>query len=238
MEVIDVSVELLREAPWNPNEADEATLRRLAASIGRFGTVLPLVVRPLDDTYEVLGGNQRLKVYRQHGAATVPCIEVAADDTQARLLAQALNAVHGQDDLNRKAALIRDLLAAMPEADIVAILPDTAGALRGLASLGQQTTASLDEQLTDWARVQEAKAAAALHVTSFSLTDPDKEAVEKAVALALPRFAKIEAPNRRGLALAAICEEWAAGRGFRPDRERLGRLRVVSGPVTQPNEEE
>jgi ParB family chromosome partitioning protein len=57
MEVVDIPLQLLREAPWNPNEADEATLRRLGASIGRFGTVLPLVVRPLDDAYEVIGGN-------------------------------------------------------------------------------------------------------------------------------------------------------------------------------------
>lgn len=238
MEIIEVPLELLRAAPWNANEADEATLRRLATSIGRFGTVLPLVVRPLDDAYEVLGGNQRLKVYRERGIATVPCVEVQVDDAQARLLAQALNAVHGQDDMNKKAALLRDLLAAMPEADVLAILPDTAEALRGLAALGQQTAASLGEQLTDWARVQEAKVAAALHVTSFSLSDLDKEAVERAVDLALPRFAKAEAPNKRGLALAAVCEEWAAGKGYRPDRQRRGHLRVVSASATQPNEED
>lgn len=237
MEIVEIPIDLLREAPWNPNEADEATLRRLAASIGRFGTVLPLVVRLLDDAYEALGGNQRLKVYREQGVATVPCVEVQADDVQARLLAAALNAVHGQDDLNKKAALFRDLLAALPEADILAILPDTADALRGLASLGQQTAASLGEQLTDWAKVQEAKAAAALHITSFSLGDLDKEAVERAVELALPRFAKVEAPNKRGLALAAICEEWAQGKGYRPARHRGGHLRVVSASATQPKEE-
>lgn len=236
MEITEVPLELLREAPWNPNEADEATLRRLAASIGRFGTVLPLVVRPLDDAYEVLGGNQRLRIYREQGVATVPCVEVQADDAQARLLAQALNAVHGTDNLNRKAALIRDLLAAMPEADVLAILPDTADALRGLAALGQQTAASLGEQLTDWARVQEAKVAAALHVTSFSLSDPEKEVVERAVDLAMPRFANAEAPNKRGLALASICDEWAAGKGYRPERHRGGHLRVVSASVTQPKE--
>lgn len=212
-------------------------LRRLGGSVGRFGLVVPLVIRPLADSFEVLFGNMRLRVLQAQGATTAPCVEVQADDGQARLLAQALNAVHGQDDLNRKAALVRNLLAAMPEADVLAILPDTADALRGLASLGQQTAASLDEPLTDWARVQEAKAAAALHVTSFSLSDLDKEAVERDVDLALPRFAKVDAPNRRGLALAAICEDWIAGRGYRPDCSRRGQLRVVSPKPTQSPEE-
>lgn len=239
MEVLDLPTEQLREAPWNPNEADEATLRRLAASIGRFGTVLPLVVRPLADGYEVIGGNQRLRLYREQSVVTVPCVEVQVDDASARLLAQALNAVHGQDDLNKKASLVRDLLATMPEAQVLAILPDTAQALRGLAALGQPG-AGLAENLSAWATAEAARAKAKLHVISFPFSDEQKAAIEDAIAtaLALPAVARYDGPNRRAAALVHIAQEWSAGRGYRPGRGRRTNLRVVSATATHENEEE
>jgi ParB family chromosome partitioning protein len=228
MEVLDLPIEYLLEAPWNPNEADEATLRRLAASIGRFGTVLPLVVRPLADGYEVLGGNQRLSLYREQSVATVPCVEVRVDDTNARLLAQALNAVHGSDDLNRKAALVRDLLAAMPEADIVAILPDTAQALRGLAALGQQSV-ELDASLLAWEQAKQAR----LERVSFPFTPAQREVVEEAIARELPQVTASEEPNRRALALVGICRDWLAEQE-KPAQQRGRRpLQVLSPHSTQ-----
>jgi hypothetical protein len=90
--------------------------------------------------------------------------------------------------------------------------------LRSFASLGEQSAESLGQQLAGWAKVQEAKAMARLAVTSFSLGSDEKEAVERAIGLALPRFAEAEGPNRRGLALGHICAEWAAGRGYQTSR--------------------
>ncbi len=52
-------------------------------------------------------------------------MEVQADDARAPLLAQALNRVHGQDDLNKEAALVKDQLAAMSTEEVAAILPDS-----------------------------------------------------------------------------------------------------------------
>ena len=227
-------LDLLREAPWNPNEAGEGTLRRLGASLVRFGVVVPLVVRSVGDAYEVLSGNQRLKVLREQGAATVPCVEVQADDARARLLAQALNRVHGEDDLNKKAALVKDLLAAMSAEEAAAVLPDSAEALRGLASIREANPASLAEQVSGWAAVERAKAEAGLHVTSFSLSNAQKDAVEHAVGLMLPRLGATEAPNRRGVALAEGCEEWAAGRDYSTEGgRRRSRGKAVSPQPTQ-----
>ena len=239
-------MDLLREAPWNPNEADEPTLRRLGASLQRFGIVVPLVVRALGDGYEVLSGNQRLRVLREQGTGTAPCVEVQADDTQARLLTQALNAVHGADDLNKKAALVKEILAAMPAEEVAAILPETADALRGLASIRQTSPESLGEQLAAWSEAQQARAAVKLHVTSFPFSDQQKEVVEEAVARALPRVTRTDAPNRRALALVEVCRDWLTGRGFseevpaQPARGRShggARIRVVSPKPTPQSEE-
>ena len=234
MEVLDVPVDLLREAPWNPNEADEGMLRRLGASLQRFGIVVPLVVRAVGDAYEVLSGNQRLRVLRTQEVSSVPCVEVEADDARARLLTQALNAIHGKDDINRKAALVRDILAAIPAEEVAAILPDSVAAMQGLATLGQASAADLGQQLADWNRAQQARAATKLHVTSFPFSDEQKEMVEEAMARALPRVTG-DAPNRRALALVAVCDDWLHGRGFAEDvgpRRGRGRKTAVSASVT------
>jgi ParB family chromosome partitioning protein len=241
LEIQEIPIDLLREAPWNPNEADEPTLRRLGSSLQRFGIVVPLVVRALGDAFEVLSGNQRLRVLREQRTETAPCVEVEADDTQARLLTQALNAIHGEDDLNRKAALVKEILAAMPAEEVAAILPGTADALRGLSSIGQTSPESLGDQLAAWSQVQQARAAVKLHVTSFPFSDQQKEVVEEAVARALPRVTGSEAPNRRALALVAVCTDWLQGRGFseeRPARQSRTRRPAVSPAVTPQIEEE
>lgn len=240
MELVHLPLDQLREAPWNPNEADAATLGRLGESLHRFGLVVPLVVRAIGDAYEVLSGNQRLRVLRDQGTATVPCVEVEADDTQARVLTQALNAIHGQDDVTKKAALVRDLLAAMPAEEIAAILPDTVQAMQGLASIGQTSPASLGDQLAAWSQAQQARAAVKLHVTSFPFSDQQKEVIEEAVARALPRVTGSQAPNRRALALVEICRDWLTGRGFsedRPARQSRTRRPAVSPAVTPQTEE-
>ena len=235
MEIVEVPLDLLREAPWNPNEADDGTLRRLGTSLERFGVVVPLVVRSVGDAYEVLSGNQRLRVLREQGAATAPCVEVQADDAWARLLAQALNRIHGEDDLNRKAALVQHILAAMSAEEAAAILPDSPEALRGLASIRDAAPASLAAQVQGWAAVERAKAESGLHVTSFSLSAGQKDEVERAVGLMLPRLGTTEDPNRRGIALAEVCREWAAGRGYAagPSGHRPRRRRAVSPEPTR-----
>ena len=47
MQVNDLSINDLLEAPWNPNQGDSAMLARLSESISRYGIVQNLVVRPL-----------------------------------------------------------------------------------------------------------------------------------------------------------------------------------------------
>ena len=203
--------------------------------------MVPLVVRALGDAYEVLSGNQRLHVLRDQGTATVPCVEVQADDTRARLLTQALNAIHGEDDINRKAAVVKEILAAMPAEEVATLLPETADALRGLASIGQTPPSALGGQLAAWSETQQARAAAKLHVTSFPFSDEQKEIVEEAVSRALPRLTGVEAPNRRALALVAICDDWIHGHGFSKDRsarEHPKRKSVVSATATQPSREQ
>lgn len=204
MNVQSLPLASLHSAAWNPNTMPPAMTTHLRASLDRFGPVVPLVVRPEADGYEVLGGNQRLAVFRQQPVDPVPCVVVEADDAEARLLAQALNAIHGQDDWNAKAALVRDLVAALPEAEILRLLPETPEAIRSWAHLGEQSAESLARALGAWNQAK----AARLERLSFPLTADQKSVLETALAQMLPVLPATDAPNRRAIALVTICQQW------------------------------
>jgi len=211
VKVVDIAIEKLKEAPWNPNRMDEGMLRKLRASVEKYGIVHNLVVRPLgEDDYEVLSGNQRLKVLQEAGFSQVPCVIVEADDARARVLSQALNRIRGEDDLGMRAELLRDVLAAMPADEVVKILPETPESLAAATSLGQE---SLVDSLRAWENTKGAR----LHHCTFQLTSSQIEVVEKALTRVLPqaRQAKGDSPNDRGTALYILCQSYLKKGGSR-----------------------
>lgn len=79
MKIIELPIASLVEAEWNPNGIEENDRKKLSTSIKRFGMVQNLVARQIGNgKYEVLSGNQRLKVLAEQKEAHV----VAADSTQ------------------------------------------------------------------------------------------------------------------------------------------------------------
>ena len=207
MEMIEIAVEKLREADWNPNRMDAAQLARLATSIRRYGVVQNLVVRPRDGgCYEVLSGNHRLRVLRELGIAKAPCAVVTLDDARAKLLAQALNHIQGEDDLGMRSELVRQVLAALPPEEVRSLLPDSAANLDSLASLGQETIA---EHLEKWQRARPAR----LKHLLFHLTPPQLEMVQQALKKAGPFTRKVQAdsPNVRSAALYLVCRAFLDG---------------------------
>ena len=141
MNIVDLPLNLLVEAIWNPNTMDAAMLDRLTKSIDSYGLVSPFVVRQMGEGYEILNGNQRQQVVERLGFQTVQCVVVEVDDAHARLLAQALNHLHGEVDLGLRAEVLRTVLEHVPERDVLALLPESAESLHQLASIGQQVMA-------------------------------------------------------------------------------------------------
>ena len=201
MELMNLRLERLQDAPWNPNRMDEATLKRLIESMTRFGMVQNLVVRPIGEgDYEVLSGNQRLQALKELGYAKAPCVVVEVDDVHARLLAQALNRIQGEDDLGLKAELVREILESLPEEEVLSLLPETTESLQALSSLGQE---SMADYLQNWQLAQGAR----LKHLQFQLTPAQLEVVEETLSELLPQAkeAQGESPNTRGTALYLLC---------------------------------
>lgn len=203
MDVVDLPMIELREASWNSNRMDPVMMARLKESVLRYGLVQPLVVRPIGErAYEVLSGNQKLGLLRRDGQTTAPCIVVELDDARARLLAQALNHIRGEDDLGLRAEVIRGLLDVLPEQEVLAVLPESAESLRALASLGQEDLAA---HLEAWEAAQSAR----LKHLQVQLTPDQMDLVMEALGQALAGPIPDEGnPNRRGNALVAICRAY------------------------------
>ena len=158
MNIVDLPLIQIEEALWNPNQMDEAMLRRLKESLSHYGLVEPLVVRLADNSkYETLSGNQRLKVIRDLGLTQVPCVIVDLDHKEARLLAQALNSIKGEDDLARKGELFRTILSQIPQDKVLSLLPETAESLKSLSAIGRE---DLAEHLRSWQQAQTRQAEA------------------------------------------------------------------------------
>ena len=196
MNVVEIPLDRLCAAGWSPNTMGATELAKLKTSVTIFDIVENMVVRPVDENssaYEVLAGNQRLDIYREMGLEAAPCVVVNLNDANARLLAQTLNRLHGEDDLGLKAELVRTILAELPEAEVLKILPETPDSLHDLADLGEQ---DLAEQLRAW---QQAQAARLKHL-QFQLTESQLEIIEEALSRVLPlaRQNMGDKPERQG----------------------------------------
>ncbi len=202
MQVDELSIEKLEEAPWNPNQMDDVTLKRLTESIKQSGLVEPLVVRPTEDHhYEVLSGNQRLKAINGLGFKIVPCVVVDLNDAEAMLLAQALNNLRGEDDPVLKGNLLKTILTSVPENRVISLLPEDKESLRSLTSFGQT---DLAQHLQAWEQVR----AVRLKHMILQFTEQQLEAVEKAVNNIMPDVKKDNSgsPNKRGTAIYLLCK--------------------------------
>lgn len=67
----------------SPLREEVGPIDGLALSIQEKGLLQPLVVRPLEEGFEVVAGNRRLKACRMLGLKKVPCYVVGLDEKQA-----------------------------------------------------------------------------------------------------------------------------------------------------------
>ncbi|MHB1006526.1 MAG: ParB/RepB/Spo0J family partition protein [Chloroflexota bacterium] len=203
MEIKQIPLDSLRPAKWSPNLMAPERLAKLRRSVAEFGLVENLVVRPNGDGYEVLSGNQRLKVYRELGLTSSPCVIVDLTDPQARLLAQVLNRTRGEDDLGLKAALVRQLAQSIDLEELARYLPEEKSELAGLLSVGE---VSVEDAFARWAE----REANPLHSLTFALHPEQLDVVTTALerASSLAKDLDRSAGSRRTAALVEMCQAY------------------------------
>ena len=96
---LDVDSDLLRPNRFQPRTAmDESKIEELARSIRANGIIQPIVVRRVDEGYEIVAGERRWRASQRAGLLKVPV--VVRDIADERLLAVALIENIQREDLN------------------------------------------------------------------------------------------------------------------------------------------
>ena len=84
MQVLNIPIEDIIPNRFQPRLAfDETGLKELAASIKEHGIIQPLVLRRLQDKYEIIAGERRYKAAKMAGLMSVPAIISDMDDRKS-----------------------------------------------------------------------------------------------------------------------------------------------------------
>lgn len=97
--VLELKVEEVEPNPYQPRrEFDEELLKELSHSIQEYGVLQPITVRKVNNTYQLVAGERRLRATIMAGLNTIPAIEKDVDDKQMMELALIENLQ--REDLN------------------------------------------------------------------------------------------------------------------------------------------
>ena len=73
--ILNVSIDKIIPNRFQPRLIfDEKSLNELSESIKEHGIIQPLIVRPLNDKYEIIAGERRYKAATMAGLTTVPIL--------------------------------------------------------------------------------------------------------------------------------------------------------------------
>jgi ParB-like chromosome segregation protein Spo0J len=123
----EIPIESIVPHPENSNRMNADMLGKLRRHIERTGRYEPLTVRPhphAQGKFEVLNGQNRLRVLQAVGHKSARCVLWEVDDDQARLYLATLNRLSGSDIPERRAVLLEGLLGTFDVAELSALLPD------------------------------------------------------------------------------------------------------------------
>jgi len=102
--VLDEKITELRVSEIEPNrnqprkEFNKQALLELSESIATHGVMQPIVVRPYEDTFQIIAGERRWRAGRMAGLEKIPVVVVELDDKQAAEVALVENLQ--REDLN------------------------------------------------------------------------------------------------------------------------------------------
>ncbi len=174
----------IRPNPYQPRRAiDEAALQELTDSIAASGLLQPVMVRPVDDGYQLIAGERRWRAVQRLGWKSVPAVVREVDDQTLLTLALIEN-------------LQRDNLSPIEEA-------------RGYQRLADE----FDQSLTDVARlVGRDRSTVANTVRLLNLPEEVQDMVgrgELSAGHARALLALTNAPAMLRLARAALAQGWS-----------------------------
>lgn len=132
-----VAVDKLHPNPWNPNEMNERQFAAARESVGTFGFIDPVTVRPhpeLEDQFQIIDGEHRWRVAGEFGMDAVPIVVLDIDTPTAKKLTIVLNETRGEARKIDLAELLADLQTDLGD-DLLTALPYSASELDELVGM-------------------------------------------------------------------------------------------------------
>lgn len=109
--VVHIAAEKLESGKYDIRaDVNDDGIAALAASIGRVGVLVPLLVSSEGDKFIVVAGHRRLCAARMAGLSELPCIAVPAEDDRNKELSLAENIFRKNLSPMEEAAAIKDWL--------------------------------------------------------------------------------------------------------------------------------
>lgn len=103
-----ISVNLIDENEYNPNEMDENHYKKLVQNIKRKGFRKPIEVRKNGERYTIVDGAHRFRACKELGYTEVDCIVDEIDVTEA--MVDTLNAnIHGSHNPYKEAMMFKQI---------------------------------------------------------------------------------------------------------------------------------
>ena len=139
LEVSLLKINKVEPNPWNPNVQNEQQFNAEIESISNNGFLAPILVRAIDDHYQIIDGEHRLKALKEiiekkiEGKRNVPdlvklgqipAIVIDVDDANAKKLTIIMNETRGRADFAKLGALLAEIKVDLPD-DLAVGLPYT-----------------------------------------------------------------------------------------------------------------
>lgn len=87
-----IKIATISRNPYQPRKTfDPDAITSLADSIRQYGVLNPLTVRRVDNGFELIAGERRLRAARSAGLTEVPCIIINADEEESSAIALVEN---------------------------------------------------------------------------------------------------------------------------------------------------
>jgi len=119
VEIRDIDIEQINPAPYNPRkdlQPGDPDYDKLVKSLEEFDLVEPLIWN--EDTGNLVGGHQRLKILQARGDIVVTTSVVHLTEEKEKALNLALNKIGGGWDLPKLTDLLTELEIKLPDVEV------------------------------------------------------------------------------------------------------------------------
>ena len=107
---LEVDINSVHPNKWNPNVEPPLVYEKLLESIKQHGFTQPILVREYVGEYQIIDGEHRWKACKELKFTNIKIESLGEiDDKIAKLLTLLLNNIHGEDDVLKRAKILKQL---------------------------------------------------------------------------------------------------------------------------------